>query len=408
MTGLRFYAASLIVVDHTIVAVFPLFGLSTASGDVASRLGMTLFFVLSGFVIQLNYGFAVSGWRPANIANFLRARFARLYPLYALAVLLSFAYGFAIAPQALETTLKEAWPYYLTMTHDWGDWWIGDTRFAFLYAGGSWSLSAEIFLYLLFLALAPFVTRIRGVRAVTLCTAILAVSATFFTIANMNGVFGSYDYVWAYLSPYARAPEFLLGCLAAVAYTVEIPRRLIVARIFGVLGLVYVTLLTALLLVPAASSQARLFQMDWGYAPGVAAIIFALAVVGPKAVRLVEARPVILLGDASYSIYLLHPWVLWFFLHTGNAIQDWRSAVLKVAAAWIGTVLLALGAYRYFESPARRLIRGRGTSRDDAAAVVCGVTTPSDAKFRGTLPGTAKTIVSNAMPQPGAMSVPGP
>ena len=46
---------------------------------------MTLFFVLSGFVIHYNYASAVTGNRPLHgIAAYLWARFARLYPLFIL------------------------------------------------------------------------------------------------------------------------------------------------------------------------------------------------------------------------------------------------------------------------------------------------------------------------------------
>ena len=43
---------------------------------------MTLFFVLSGFVIHYNYAGLVTGGRLRGIGAFLWARFARLYPLF--------------------------------------------------------------------------------------------------------------------------------------------------------------------------------------------------------------------------------------------------------------------------------------------------------------------------------------
>jgi hypothetical protein len=43
---------------------------------------MTLFFVLSGFVIHYNYAASIERDGARGIANFFVARFARLYPLY--------------------------------------------------------------------------------------------------------------------------------------------------------------------------------------------------------------------------------------------------------------------------------------------------------------------------------------
>ena len=53
-------------------------------------LGMTLFFVLSGFVIHYNYNATIP--RRGGIRAFFVARFARLYPLYILLFLFDFAY----------------------------------------------------------------------------------------------------------------------------------------------------------------------------------------------------------------------------------------------------------------------------------------------------------------------------
>jgi peptidoglycan/LPS O-acetylase OafA/YrhL len=52
-----------------------------------------------------------------------------------------------------------------------------------------------------------------------------------------------------------------------------------------------------------------------------------------------------LLGDASYSIYLLQ-WVFFSVL-----------LVPKIVLAWMMTAILSLGCYRYFERPARSFIR---------------------------------------------------
>jgi peptidoglycan/LPS O-acetylase OafA/YrhL len=50
---------------------------------------MSLFFVLSGFVIQYNYADIFLKERlPSATFKFIVARFARLYPLYVLSIIL--------------------------------------------------------------------------------------------------------------------------------------------------------------------------------------------------------------------------------------------------------------------------------------------------------------------------------
>src|SRR5207249_7116147 len=77
LTGLRFLAALVVVIDHT--GYGPLAAMVAPFGGVA----VTLFFILSGFILTYTYtrnGTAVhGGWRAFYIA-----RIARVYPLYLL------------------------------------------------------------------------------------------------------------------------------------------------------------------------------------------------------------------------------------------------------------------------------------------------------------------------------------
>src|ERR1700722_10812729 len=117
LTGLRFIAAMLVVISHATIMMVkysepPI--LVTVLEQLAYE-GMRLFFVLSGFVIYLNYSQSVSS--RAGLWNFFVARFARLYPLYFICVcfdlLMKFSYN------QFPTDRIAALPYYVTMTHSW-------------------------------------------------------------------------------------------------------------------------------------------------------------------------------------------------------------------------------------------------------------------------------------------------
>jgi hypothetical protein len=58
LTGLRFFAAFFILISHAAAWTSPFIGSNTLSrfGGIPSLYAMTLFFVLSGFVIHYNYG----------------------------------------------------------------------------------------------------------------------------------------------------------------------------------------------------------------------------------------------------------------------------------------------------------------------------------------------------------------
>jgi len=83
LDGLRGIAAMFIVQRH----IEPLLGKALPS----SYLGVDLFFALSGFVLAHAYGSALRDGRM-SVAQFMIARFLRLYPLYGVALLLMIAY----------------------------------------------------------------------------------------------------------------------------------------------------------------------------------------------------------------------------------------------------------------------------------------------------------------------------
>jgi hypothetical protein len=88
LDGLRGLAALLVAGAHymTMEGGAPL----SEIVQTLTGLGMTLFFVLSGFVIHYNYNATIT--RPGGLRLFFVARFARLYPLYIILILFDFAY----------------------------------------------------------------------------------------------------------------------------------------------------------------------------------------------------------------------------------------------------------------------------------------------------------------------------
>src|SRR5215217_6864674 len=94
LTGLRFVAAFAVLIAHG-ATIFLGFA-ETPYGPITwikqmSGLGMTLFFVLSGFVIHYNYGTVVIEPGVRGKLYYIWARFARLYPLFLLTLLVNIA-----------------------------------------------------------------------------------------------------------------------------------------------------------------------------------------------------------------------------------------------------------------------------------------------------------------------------
>src|SRR5580704_9263285 len=89
LTGIRFFAAFYVVVFHTRVGqVLGDHGYRAASNFFASGyLAVPLFFLLSGFILAYTYEGQIE--EPGDHRRFWEARFARIWPVYAVSLLMA-------------------------------------------------------------------------------------------------------------------------------------------------------------------------------------------------------------------------------------------------------------------------------------------------------------------------------
>src|SRR4051812_20746215 len=113
---------------------------------------MTLFFVLSGFVIHYNYAAVAQAPVSRNLARFCVARFARLYPLFLLLVVLTllvFQHVRVLRPLRWTGADWQAAPFYLGLAQSWV-YVLFDGRSLLSHLSAlqvTWSISTEWFFY---------------------------------------------------------------------------------------------------------------------------------------------------------------------------------------------------------------------------------------------------------------------
>lgn len=350
LTSLRFFAALHVVLFH-------LYALNIFAGagfyrDLASigYVGVSFFFILSGFILVYTYAD-----REFTPWQFWRARFARIYPAYLFSLLFTaptFILMCAYLPwfkahRFLSTTLV------ITLLQSWVP------QAALAWNSPAWSLSVEAFFYLLFPALlARLATwHNRKLRiAVLVCLALTFSLSIAYIIFLPDGVARvsaeSNDLIWLNVlrfNPLARLPEFVMGaCCGFLFLRTSVPRKWATPLLAaGTLAFVVVVMFSSRIPYPLLHNGVL--------APAFAAIIYGIAL-RPGWARFMELPPLILLGDASYSLYLLHPFVLFAYFgpdgirHPG-ALGRIVGFTLPIAAS----ILVYLGV----EQPARRKLRGK-------------------------------------------------
>ncbi len=391
LTGLRFFAAFSIMFAHATTKVdVNVLGTKVALAST-SLLGMPLFFVLSGFVIHYNYGRLFEGNRIATASRvFLWARFSRLYPLYVAA--LSFALwhdDWLLHVWEKFNRVESLSVAYALNIFSWFPIWVDGKLLIQHNFGVAWSISTEWFFYIAYIFFAGKLARLSREKALIGIVLVCGASLGFQLFGIMypvaiQGLLGiteppSVDwmnsfYRWFYyVSPYSRIYEFLLGAFVAQAFLTadrgQWPSpekiRLMIALASLALCAAFIGLVAHLSVYhswpnPAVSPLwAQYFghlHMNFALAPFIAFLIYLVAIRDARddgGAKLLTAPLVILLGEASYSLYLLHPIALRIVPLENGAL----NIEFRLICAVIVAFALAIGGYQLIEVPCRRYLR---------------------------------------------------
>ncbi|MEV6538596.1 acyltransferase [Streptomyces sp. NPDC051665] len=292
LDGLRGLAALYVVLFHCWLYTFPGYPNSSAPRvlDVLmfGRLAVVFFLVLSGFSLAISP--ARHGWRSGGVAQFLRRRAWRILPPYWAALAMSLVISLFVVPASHygPPDGSSILVYGLVLQ---------DVFFAPTPNGAFWSIGVEAELYLLF----PLVLLVRrrfsaaaAVACVTLPVIVRGLLAT-----GANPVEGD-----NWLAPHL-APVFVAGVVGAgIVVASERVRRLPWGW-FAVLAALPVLALG--FIQGSVWTVNHYFWIDLAIAPAMTMLIAAVATGQPAfLVRLLTARPLRILGDASYSLYLIH------------------------------------------------------------------------------------------------------
>jgi exopolysaccharide production protein ExoZ len=301
--ALRAIAACLVVFTHSTFYAFERLDRHFFVWQRGTR-GVDVFFVISGFVMiyASQKLFALpEGWK-----TFAEHRIMRIVPLYWLVTTLKVLIVLCTAGLALHTILSPltaVCSYLFLPARDL------DGRLEPL-VGVGWTLNFEMLFYLLF-ALALFL-RANVFKFIGVILAMLSIGAAFRQPSWPSAAF--------YLNSIVL--EFLLGMLIAKACIAGIyfPRKL--AYALAACGFV-------LLLFPRENN----WMLPRVLISGVPAALIVWSTASLREVEDFIPRFILYLGDASYAIYLIHPFVcplppaVFSRLHM---VHPWLSVVLSV------------------------------------------------------------------------------
>jgi len=366
LTGLRFIAALLVVLFHYQFLVPGLAQSAAPAARViqAGYVGVSIFFVLSGFILAYTY-LDSDGTMRSTVGAFWHARFARIYPAYALALVIALPIFIDVAvirpvgvihlsdfikATVLTPTLLQAWT----------------PKKAWMWDGPAWSLSVEAFFYALFPFIAVAIARrpVRQIVAIGCFAGCCAIAGpSFYALTIPSGIwrvttatYGPWVATLKFL-PLFHLPEFVIGICTGVIF---IHRRNADSKRGS---FAWITLLSAAAVAGILAISDRipfLFLQDGALALPFAALIYCLALQRGVLAKALSTRAAQLLGGASYSLYLLHLPLGTYLTISGKLLGfAWLSGWVGVAVYVTVAIGAALVVFLVVEEPSRRWLRAR-------------------------------------------------
>ncbi len=350
---LRALAASMIVLLHAQEVVHAQviahgLAMTTVAGELLGA-GVDLFFVISGFIIV----FASERFfaTPGGAAEFLKRRLSRIVPMYWFALTLRL-----VVLTALSVGGRDKLPgfvavltSYLFIPYDALG--FGPT-YPFPILDLGWTLNYEMFFYVSF---ACVIRLPRTLAGLTLVAALLAgVGLVWIWPPSIVPV-------WFWFQPIVV--DFAYGVVLALVYRrgFHLPTQMRIAAALAGVALWYglpVSLFDTTF-GPGLYSWPRALILGGG-----SALIVAAAVLGPTESSVPILRRVSALGDSSFALYLLHPFVFLIpkVLIPAVPLAAWSIWPLVVLMT-VGAITVAHCFHRAVERPVFERLQSMGSPR---------------------------------------------
>jgi peptidoglycan/LPS O-acetylase OafA/YrhL len=313
--------------------------------------GVNYFYILSGFVMVIAYQKAIFNNNGAfpKIKYWIK-RFARIYPVYLLALLATLFFHFFI--KASFTSVWERLPFEAAMLQTWVN--FGSIN------SPAWSVSCEVFFYFLFpffilklgaLAGKKLLNSARLVYALILLLTLFGFWANEYIQAHPSQLSAFY-YGFITYHPVLRIWSFVIGVLSGIWF---LKNGHILQRISGYSNHILLFSMAAILaiffLVP---TEYNLLFTYGVMTPLYFLSLLALCNLSGKVYQFLSNKACIFLGDISYGIYILQVPVQMFFAYyimpTNTLFGFFLYSIILI--------LLSSFSYILLERPTRSLLAG--------------------------------------------------
>lgn len=304
-------------------------------------LGVSFFFILSGFILAYNYQDKfIANQTPKK--SFYIARFARIFPLHALTFIISLPLSYKIFTGSKTLWAARAFTNFsLTQSY------IPLRKIYFSFNLPSWSISNEMFFYLAFPFLIFLIPKFRKRKA--LCAIAIAFIVPLLTFVIPEKFYHQIFYI----NPLVRIFDFIIGIIIFNIYQVCLKKQ--VKPNHNLLEISAVSLLVIFFIghpwIPKVARYSFYYWIPMSY------LIFSFAFQKGKISKLLSKNIFMHLGEISFGFYMFHYLILQYFLSLNNKFLHIESDLIISLIALSISLVVSHYSFILFENPMNKYVK---------------------------------------------------
>jgi len=303
-------------------------------------IGVSFFFILSGFILAYNYQ---DGIQKTQISKrtFYQARFARIFPLHVLTLIISLPLTYSVFVHNKSLWFSQAVTN-LTLTQSY----IPIKSIYFSFNSPSWSLSDEMFFYLVFPFLMTLIPKVRNYKH------LLILSIIAFPLLTLIIPEKAYHQIF-YINPFARVIDFIIGIVVFNIYQTFSKKELKINYNYFELSAILLLLLFFLF----HQSIAKVARYSFYYWLPMGYLIFSFSFQKGKISKFLSRKIFIHLGEISFGFYMFHQLVLRYFSRINGKILHVENDILIVIITFTISLVISHYSFVLFETPMNKYIK---------------------------------------------------
>ncbi|ERI94323.1 acyltransferase [Clostridiales bacterium oral taxon 876 str. F0540] len=349
LTSLRFFAIFLVFLSHLgFIRAVPAYRYIFDNIFDEGYLGVTFFFMLSGFVISYNYLRKFKIINSKYNKNFILKRIAHIYPLHFITFFISLPlYIKDVLVNPIKNMIIALLNLLLLQSL------VPKMSVYFSFNSVSWNLSVFMLLYLVTPILLNSINRFLDNYSYRLLPIVMIVIYFIAFIVIYFYKDSSANHWLFYISPFFRIIDYTIGLLLGSLFIFIKDVRL-KSLAFSLLEPAVLILFIIVFVYHKNIHQT--YRYGVYYMPIMAIIIFVFAFQRGFISKLLSTSILVALGNISFSFYMIHQLIIKYFSVTFSHLKiplDINTMSLFIILTFLLSIFCSILSYKYFEGPLR-------------------------------------------------------